>query len=163
MPDTLRWSEMSPEQRDALIHEKVMGKRLICGGTIEFSEHDVPNRAGGVAFTMTIWTCQRCGEVGAGKPPECHEKLVPLPHYTTDMNAAWQVLQHALDQGRGYASMTLYHRHAGEQDKDGYLEIDMHLQDEYQYLPPVHVEDHRLSGAEVICLAALRAVGVTIE
>lgn len=147
MPDTLRWSALSPEQRNALIHEKVMGKRLTCGGTIEFSEHDVPSRAGGVAFTMTIWTCQRCGEVGSGKPPECHEKLVPLPSYTTDMNAAWLIVEHITNPPT--SACEPYHS-AGPRFALWFKTADLWASTGQE-------------AAEMICLHALKCVGVHLD
>lgn len=78
------WSEMTPEQRDCLIHEKVMGvdPAMPCSGAFVSNPHDGHE---------TLY-CPKCGAgIFFGDSKTHKQPLVPV--YTTDMNAAWLVVK----------------------------------------------------------------------
>lgn len=67
----LKWSELSPRERDALVAEKVMG----------FTVTDWPT---GKSFPVT-------SAIAAGVLSERQESRIP--HYTTQIAAAWEVVE----------------------------------------------------------------------
>lgn len=72
MSETIHWFKLSPEVRNILIHEKVMGRSLdiTCPG--------VPSKSG---------LCSQCAYVGND------DHLQIVPGYTTSMDWAWLVAE----------------------------------------------------------------------
>lgn len=129
----INWQELSPEQRNRLVAEKVMGwKSKNCNGEI-----------GEKSISSDGWYCLKCGYSGYWGDDQEHEQ-VPL-HYTTDMNVAMEVIHHftvpiAIWKGHDFTCKFLG-VFADEKPSYG---ISKNL-------------------AEAICKAALRSVGVDIE
>lgn len=144
----MKWTELSEQERDVLVASKVMRWQPKPCDLEETDEELTLYGSGDVC-------CPRCGAYGHINAFE--HGTIPPPHYTTSMDVAWQVLQKVLDDSKGYAQMTLYHT-------GGYLALRIHMQDgdKDRFLPPVHVEDE-MSAPKILCIAALRAVGVEIE
>lgn len=146
----MKWTEMTSEQKNALIHEKVMGVSLTCHATLDIK------RGQGFYF----WNCFECGYFSTGKDSPItndHPRQMDIPPYTTDMNAAWLIIQ----------KMSTRH----------------HEQSEFLDEPFARFTDELLPNrageiwtayncmatevahwtAEKICMAALKACGVEIE
>lgn len=72
MSEPIHWQQLTPAQRDELIHEKVMMH------TYSIVPHGVLSRAGGIAFThdVKVW----------------HIDSQEVPRYTQSMDAAWNAL-----------------------------------------------------------------------
>jgi len=135
MSDTIQWAELTPLQRNDLIHEKVMGyeRRTV--------RHEVPSRAGGTAFISSYTTWQTGGP--------------GTPHYTTSLDAIKPLRQHMTERSpllnlhlivyaynRCYASFSLEAPVDDGEWSEGNGEHCME---------------------EAICKAALRACGVEVE
>lgn len=84
----MNWYEMTPEQRDALIAEKVMEwqpkecnpdpKQMVVGMLDEKSYG---------------YACYKCGSHGR-VDKKYYKHLEATPRYSTDMNAAWKIITH---------------------------------------------------------------------
>jgi hypothetical protein len=93
----MKWPEMTSTQRDALIAEKVMGYMPVMCDVEGRDEEHVTVYDTGDAY------CRKChgrghigyidGHVNAFK----HQIIPPLP-YSTDMNAAWLIINHFINQ-----------------------------------------------------------------
>jgi len=106
----------------------------VMGHRYSMVEHEAPSRAGGIAFTYSVKTWQTGGQ--------------EIPHYTRSLDAAWFLIEYLRKQ-----------------------RFDVHLAvDPLEY--DVMILDRRLGGrsfeaitesaSEAICIAALRAVGITV-
>ena len=85
----MKWDEITQEQKNAFIHEKVLGKPL-----------HTPCTAGQIDEYMgDYWGCT-CGWVSSFHVGESGstEHELPLPAYVHDWNAAWQLLQHMVKE-----------------------------------------------------------------
>jgi|SRR5882762_4291372 len=154
----MKWDELSAEQRDRLVHEKVMGHAAVCPGKLIASHVKVPSRAGGTAYSYWQIACDTCELVGYSDSedniPKEHPPKVDVPKYSTDMNAAWKIVEKLYEQfdmcifmDAGYPykyGITAYKREVNTSIKVG-----------YGY--------SKTSASEAICLAALKVVGVEIE
>lgn len=153
----MKWSEMSTEARDRLVHEKVFGNPAICNGKTTTRKYDTPSRIiGKIAFSYWVATCDSCKwEKTCGSPDDVsqgHAPGVDIPHYSTDMNAALLVATHEKFSHAYFnhvqASMpscyscSLYWIESGESQI---------------------ITEHALTLLDAICIAALRACGVDIE
>lgn len=80
----MKWSEMTPEQRNRLVHEKVMGidPAIPCSGTFVTNPHDGHE---------TLY-CPKC-DAGIFFGDSKTHKQPLVPAYTTDMNAAWLAVE----------------------------------------------------------------------
>lgn len=149
----IKWAELSKKERGRLILH-AMDYFILEN---ESADHRVPAFPRGIrvpdgfhwpiAFWNATVECWMTGDVAT--EPRFFDPL-------SDLCDAWKVLQKAIDRGKGYAHMTLYHG-------DGYLEIDVHTQNEHKFLPPVHVEHSTLTAPETLCLVALKSMGRSIE
>lgn len=75
MSETIKWSELTPMQRDDLIHEKVFGHQR------QTATHTSRTRAGdSFSYSVTSWQ--------TGGPD--------TPRYTRSMDAAWLVIEHVM-------------------------------------------------------------------
>jgi hypothetical protein len=94
MTETINWQALPELQRDELIHTAVMGHSPDEPCTGQFTPLDPePDGLG----------CPTCGaEITWGDlkdADEMHGKPRP-PHYTTSMDAAWQIVEHLRTVGR---------------------------------------------------------------
>lgn len=131
----MKWAEMTPRQRDQFVAERVMGwdRNAPCPG--RFVPKD-PEPDG-----LYCPTCQ--AEIAWGDKWD-HDTPIP-PAYTTDMSAAWSVLASFPDASvEVHAHLGRYRCAIQSASQHGYAE-------------------RMQSPCEAICLAALRAVGVSIE
>ncbi len=92
MSDKIKWSELSSEQRDRLVYEKVMGLPIPCNGRLVFDPFG-PASELLRAHTYVRWKCMLCDA-----QKECYYEDAPtehtprIPHYSTDMNAAMSII-----------------------------------------------------------------------
>jgi len=154
----MKWSEMSTEERDRLVYTKVMGNPEICKGKTTIRKCDTPSRKiGEIAFSYWVATCDSCKwEKTCGSPddaPKEHAPWVDIPSYSTDMNAAWQIV---------------------EAGKFHSVELECYLPDItepalYRCFILVVAEGQPYkqyaskTAQEAICLASLKARGVRVE
>ena len=91
------WEEMTPKQRDALIHTQVMGKTEpeIC----EFDPSMTIMMRGSEPDSFD-WHCYKCGAHGKVTRDGYYQHPKAIPRYTTSMDAAWQVLRYMVDHHR---------------------------------------------------------------
>lgn len=90
MSEVIHWQTLTPEQRDVLVHEKVMGvTELNCTGKMVYDGED--------ADESPFFICKECG-VRLLLPnyynrgtPKSH--VVNIPDYTKSLDAAWLVVQ----------------------------------------------------------------------
>jgi len=86
--ECMKWSEMTHDERDRLVYEKVL-KPVVCSGTWRIHTLDDGVR-------QICW-CQTCGHECANELPNSpgsHERPAwNLRSYTRDMNAAWEVAE----------------------------------------------------------------------
>jgi len=131
--EPIKWSALTPEQRDALVAEKVMGWKpgQICTGLFSDNYH-----------------CDRCGATSLSH--EDHP-AVPLP-YTTSMDAAWAVWGKMKEDAK-------WHRFCFELDE--VLTQHKYRREDRTYITWFEQFLSALNG-DAICLAALRAAGVEI-
>jgi hypothetical protein len=139
----MKWSELAEEERDRLVHEKVIGASIgKCAGTAYYT-----GRIG-----EDEWYCEECKKYyydieDGGK----HD--APIPHYSTDMNAAWQIVREM--NKPEFGSYDRYARFIDELEKIVGSELFFDLF--YCHPEGDHLNPDR------ICIAALKACGVEIE
>lgn len=157
MSEIIKWSELTRKQRDRLIGEKVMGDTYTCNVVPDFTTHQNPSRAGGIAFTHTTWLCPACGATGYyGKESlVAHEKPSPIPGYSASLDAAWLVVRKMNVPVEGKFDRYARFIDALESIVGSDLFFDLFYCDSAS-------DDQHLT-AERICIAALRAVGVQVE
>ena len=145
----MNWAEMSPEQKDNLIAEKIMDwQPMICTATHPHiyvnSEHQV--------------LCKKCGytedEVYLSKL-HTHvywKHATPMPRYTESMDAAWQVLRRMAEQEfEELHSAFAYRLGVTFATQEGFDTFAANLDQLASWTP------------EKICLAALKATGMLDE
>lgn len=140
MSEPIRWQQLTPEQRNALIAEKVMrwqGKP--CDG--EWAE-----LSGG-------WFCTKCGYDGNWGDGFAHTELPP--RYTQSMDAVWPVLLSAAYHTPSEKSSSLQ-KLAHELFNCGMID-DLHDLNPYWVLG-------LMQGwtPEFLCIACLRACGYEV-
>lgn len=139
----MKWSEMTPEQRDKLVHEKVMGvdPAVSCSGTFVPNPHD---------GCETLY-CPKC-DAGVFFGDSKTHKQPLVPAYTTDMNAALQIIE--LDR---FSNVRFERTWRNE-----------HIPPELYYLCSIvtHGDLYYCNAAtaqDAVCLAALYACGIEIK
>src|SRR5579859_6474755 len=82
--EVIKWAALLPDQRDALVHEKVMGhkERAICRSEQRYGYDDGD------------WECGECGATGQWNNAMVGDHYQPIPHYTQSLDAAWLVMEH---------------------------------------------------------------------
>jgi hypothetical protein len=94
----IEWYELKIEERNRLIHTKVMDNPEFCPGQLTVTKKDVPSRAGGNAWSYWQATCSNCEflwtHTETGQAPLRHIPKVTIPNYCEDINAAMQVATH---------------------------------------------------------------------
>lgn len=83
MAQSINWKDLTTEQKDRLIAEKIMGW--------EPQECD-----GSISWDHGIWRCLECGKDGTRHEETTHN--TPTPHYTTSLDDAWMLIEHIIDQ-----------------------------------------------------------------
>jgi hypothetical protein len=131
MSEPIKWSAFTSEQRDALIAERVIGW--------------VPQECdGSISWDHGIWRCLECGTDGTRHETTMH--TIPVPHYTTSMDAAWLVVEKMKEAGRNNGLFVPWQYHLS-----------------YLYGRPSYRDTLYDLNAEGVCIAALRAVGLQVE
>jgi len=141
----MKWSEMSTEERNRLVAEKVMGT-LQCLDKRAWQKGPVQVAQG--------WQCLSCGAWGTGMAPGQHDKPDEMiPHYTTDINAAWQIVE----AGKFHSvELECYLPKNTEQALYRcFILVVAEGQPYKQYASK--------TAQEAICLASLKACGVRVE
>lgn len=138
----MKWNELSPRERDALVATHIFGTQV---EHLTQREYRFTNEEGEEEVHELL-----TGYATLGK---CGYQLIP--HYTTDMSTAWQVLQHLATR---YNPKSRY-------DYEPFNRLTDALLGEREEIYPSHDCMYEIAKwtPDRICLAALRAVGVTIE
>jgi hypothetical protein len=138
----MKWAELSERERDALVAEKVLKWTPgVCDGEM-----------GEQPCSPDGWFCQKCGFEGYWGDSFEHQELPK--HYTTSLDAAWQVVKRInIPEGSTYET---YARFIKELEKivGSNMFFDLFYCD-------LDGDDHLTP--ERLCIAALRAVGETID
>ena len=90
----MKWSDLSEQERNGLVHEKVMRKPIKCMGRAVTTMVKNPSRVIGEYFEYATWHCAECRSSGSSIAPDEHNLPGEIPHYSTDMNAAMQIPTH---------------------------------------------------------------------
>ena len=99
----MKWSEMTPEERDRLVAEKVMGwQEKQC----ESSSTDLEELPG-------EWRCGICGFTAGYEVPTLHTAIPPK--YSTDMNAAMCLVEKCHQDGLDVSMYVAQHTKYGVQ------------------------------------------------
>jgi len=141
--EIIKWSALLPDQRDALVHEKVMGQSLLCDAQLLVSRCENPR----ISMAFSVWHCPICDYVGSGNNSpiaNLHPNKRPVPCYTTSLDAAWLIVEH-FDE----------------------LVLVVHVKPRWHCT--LHKDEAPSGDAvmntpqEAICVASLRASGVEID
>jgi len=155
MSERVKWDELTPEQRDRLVAEKVMGwEAKECNGAIG----EKPNSPDG-------WYCLECGYDGGWGSSTKHEGMPP--HYSTEMNDTWKLVE-KMTSRMGYQDITFEWHGPLFKPEHNYLTQEGYpLGTTCWYVIIVHDGLREFICAdtpqESICKAALKAVGVELE
>lgn len=152
----VKWSEMTPEERDRLVHVEVIGKPLICPGQAVTEWVKSPSRIQGEYFEYATWKCETCGRAESCIAPESHEVPGEIPLYTQDLNAAWLVVEKVCRHSL-FASFKV------EYTPDKLKVVLTHRDVHDRSLSMSDSLTVETSLAETICLVALLAAGVEVE
>ena len=135
----MNWSLLSSQQRDARIHEQVMHLPL-----------ETPCTSGELdVYKDFYWQCT-CGWEGPINGNTAH--AIPIPVYTTDMNAAWKVVGSIHERLFSVRQRFLLEVYLQVSTAKWDRRRDIHWQEVLFYITP-----------DIICKAALIAVGVVLE
>jgi Phage ABA sandwich domain len=139
--DKVKWSELTSEQRDRLVAEKVMGwTEQTCEGT-SLDMLEGPGE----------WQCSICGFQARYSDPIEHIALPP--RYSTDMNVTWQIVE---------KMVTRQSYHDIDYEWSGPLfgcpcwYVKINDGGHYSWIMADTAQD-------AICIASLRAVGIEVE
>lgn len=126
------WASLTPQHRDRLVHERVMGHSLDepCKGMFWLCTNTQTGAYG--------YQCSICGAYHDVGTEDIHLPPEP-PLYTTYMNAAWQVVEKMRENNTGWADF------CSEMEE---LAGNSSVYEVLKALSP-----------ETICIAALRACG----
>lgn len=130
---------MDLRQIDALVAEKVMGFKVVDDPLVSLN---------GVRYIHKIEVAWDHGEGFTGKGRQWPERIGTLPRYSSEIAAAWQVVERLI--ALGYR-----------------LDIRWLLSNQWDVIFEKWPDPRRISKADpscalAICLAALRAVGVEV-
>jgi hypothetical protein len=144
MTETIQWHELTPAQRDQLVHIEIMHRE--CPG--EPGKHQCIY-ADGTPPTVW-WYCSTCQQRWLRNVPteEMHSAEV-VPAYTTSLDATWEMLRHLIgNHSDTYERARRFFKELGGLDG------------------PVHVivgwADFRDLTADSLCVMALRAMGYEV-
>lgn len=146
----MKWNEMQPDDRDVLVHEKVMGKTdpEIC----DFDPKMTVMTTGDDP-TSFDWHCYKCGAHGKVTRNGYYQHPKAIPHYTTSMDVAWKIVEKMKKGNWGKfcreLDNVLTHNKWDRANNKPYVTWFE------QFLWSFNVE--------AVCLAALRTVGEEVE
>lgn len=138
---------MTDREIDALVAQHIMGERVVWTNKAWSMEDWLISDRPTEYSTMAIKTDENW------KPGASYPEFVVIPHYSTDMNEAWQVVGHFK---KPLWTFTLY------------LSRDTYTADFAEWEDESALGDKRKGAARdtcasrAICLAALQAVGVEV-
>lgn len=148
MSERVKWADLTPRERDALVAEKVMG-------LVPCTEWQLLHHGGlsGPAYGLMAGSCTLHGG-HPDQPSRCMpEALYPRP-YTTDIATAWEVVE-KLD-----CNFDLHH-YPRDTDQETF-EVDGPPKTWCAVSVIRYAEAWGDTAPEAICIAALRAVGVEV-
>lgn len=92
MSDTIKWSELTPTQRDAIIHEKIFGLQVEPCQQPDDDEITLSCSACGHRYpdSLVEWTDPQEVPYIPSKQ-KAHTR--PIPAYTSSLDAAWQLVE----------------------------------------------------------------------
>jgi hypothetical protein len=138
MNETIKWQELTPEQRDCLVAVRLMGW--------------VPKECeGSISWDHGIWRCLECGKDGTRHEETTHN--VPVPRYSESMDAAWEVVEH------------LRKTHYTIQVVGNTFRYEVAIADRIfarSRIDHGQGEGHAVSAPEAICIASLRVNGIEV-
>lgn len=159
----VKWSEVTPEERNKLVHEKVMELPLSmpCMGAITWKRDPFNNRERG------HWICE-CGYYGV-TDDTLHFGLPSIPAYSTSMAAAWLIVEKMVAR----QEEEYYTKHF-EWDGPAFKPSHRYLTSEGYPLGTtcwyVYIRANDLiefvcaqTPQDAICLASLKVVGIEVE
>lgn len=145
----IKWSELTPEQRNELVARTVFNWQPVECPVIGSDNEHVTIHDNGDRF------CDVCG--GRGNAVLFHDIVPPKP-YSTDMNAVWSIL----DQEKFYS----YYVHCMKAKSTG-LKKDQYACSLYWLSEKAtlisHCDSTGHTPQEAVCLAALVSYGIEIE
>lgn len=147
----MKWAEMTPEQRNVPVAEKVMGENpdVPCTGRFISADYVGSGRQ----------ICISCGAKYKYPGPMLHNPLPP-PHYSESMDAAWLIVKHlddSLEVNKAGKLHSLQFLSSIATSYDAYS--DHYSSDEAIF----SLSDLAALTPEKICIAALRAKGIEVE
>jgi hypothetical protein len=145
----MRWSEMSANERNRLVAEKIMGYTVRKDGYYDGGFNHIAGSRRPAYYLIDAqgnWSKEELTPEGAWH--NC-------PHYTTDMNDAWLIMDY-LKPGRAGAEIEGIENHEKFLQLARFVDTLAYHMDSWWSWPR-----ERLCAE--ICKAALRAVGVEIE
>lgn len=152
MGEVIHWKTLTPEQRDVLVHEKVMGAtELNCTGKMVYDGED--------ADETPYYLCPQCGlrlllpNYYNRGVPKSH--IIPIPDYTRSMDAAWKVLLSAAYHSP-HEKVSSLQKLAHELFNCGMID-DLHALNPYLVLGIIQGW-----APEFLCIACLRACGYEV-
>jgi hypothetical protein len=154
MAESIQWNALSPEERNRLVHLRVMAGQAPCHGPYKLM---APH---GEQITWHCFTCGATDPAGPGNgTPETHPSRI-VPDYTQSLDAAWLVVEH-LNDPTNFPDRTsdyaVYAAFCDELER----EVGSDLLFDLFFCDPVSGERHLTP--ERIAIAALRACGVQVE
>jgi hypothetical protein len=144
---------MSDEELRALdveIHEKVMG---LCAEFGRHSEYDLARED-----ARDLWARENWWAVSREPtPPGCNRRCFPVPHYSTDIAAAWKVVL-KLCAG-GCVTVKEVGPYRGDDDGHATCAITVYVEEEEPQMFMARADTAPLA----ICKAALKAIEASKE
>jgi hypothetical protein len=156
MTEIIQWATLTPERRNCLVHEKVMGKSIKCSGHPITIVHRSPSRTQGEHFEYATWHCETCGKGASQIAPEEHDAPGEIPNYSESLDAAWQLVRRVNNPNN--PAFPDY------QDYANFIECLEELVGSNLFFDLFYCDaegDHL--NPERICIAALRAVGCEVQ
>jgi len=130
------WQQLTPYQRNVLVHRKVMQQSLICPQkNVPVKRHSFYLIFGFRTTDYWCWKCKLCGATGDQSVESHVVSPQAIPDYTNDIKTTWQVIEQ-MSESAAFADW--WNRTAL-----------------WKY--------SKSAASEAICIAALRASGVIIE
>jgi hypothetical protein len=156
----MKWAEMSAEERDRLVHEKVMGLRVEPCATAQYygDKQQIVVRCEGCGYEFEESNITSYGEHGPDAYALQPMHNIPVPHYSASMDAAMLIVKRINEPGKPDASGARYRRYGLFVDAlEKIVGSNMFFDLFYYYEGDFHLT------ADRICLASLEACGVEVE
>jgi hypothetical protein len=156
--EPINWRAMTPEQRNEIIHQKVMGVKLLCTGRLVKSTRDELMR-------RSAYICMECLAVLAVTDDYLLNRALPkqhrkhIPPYTTSLDVAWKLVEHL----RGQKYCVAFHLgYDARKVYEGMFSFRNVGADQVRVPYKLSIQTSETSPAEAICIAALRACGYEV-